>query len=412
MIARMIDTEIPMPNPAYRQRRQQEPPRAAIIGGGPLGIEAAHYAARLGHTVWLFEREAQTAPDVCAWGHIEMFSPWKQLRSSIGELLIRENIKAEKVSLSRFPPERVHPVGNNFAKLYLEPLVTLLGTSYLRETRVAALGRSFMFPDEHADEPEKRSARRFRILARSPLEERIYTADYVIDATGVSHTSHWLGAGGLPALGEMGSRGKIFYRIPDVLGKDRIHFLGKKTLLVGNGTSAAETAVALAELLEKEPEGSFLWVTDSRSEMPCKLTPGDPLLRRDTLLKKANLLVKSGNPRITYLPTTQVEAVQHSLGTGRFQITLQVNHETKRMTVDAVVANVGSRLDSQNFERSLHPQEPGLYQIGVKAAAGSEDFFLPEGRRQIQEIFRQITCRPDLDLYAEAEAELKVMDGE
>lgn len=412
MMIRMSDTEIPMPNPAHRQRRQSEPPRAAIIGGGPLGIEAAHYAARLGHAVWLFERDAQVAPDVRAWGHVEMFSPWKQIRSSLGALLIRESLKTEKVNLWKYPPDRVHPIGSNFVKLYLEPLVSLLGTSYLRETRVAALGRSYMFPGEHAAEPEKRTARRFRILARSPLEERIYTADYVIDATGVSHTSHWAGAGGLPALGELGSRGKIFYRIPDVAGKDRIHFLGKKTLLIGDGTSAAETAVALAELLEKEPDGSFLWVTNSRSEMPCHLTPGDPLLRRDTLLKKANLLVKSGHPRITFLPITQVEAIQHSLATGRFQVTLQVNHETQRMTVDAVVANVGSRLDSQNFERSLHPQEPGLYQIGAKVADGAGDFLLPEGRRQIQDIFRQITGRPDLDLYAEAEAALKVMDGE
>lgn len=409
MIIRMIDTELPLPAPAHRLRRQQEPLRAAIIGGGPLGIEAAHYAARLGHAVWLFEREAQIAPDVRAWAQVEMFSPWQQLRSPLGELLLRESIKAKAIHLSKFPPGRVYPNGSGFVSLYLEPLASLLGTSVLRETRVAALGRSYMFPDEHADEPAKRTARRFRILARSPLEERVYTSDYVIDATGVSHTSHWLGAGGLPALGELGSRGNIFYRIPDVLGKDRIHFLGKKTLLVGDGTSAAETAVALADLMEKDPETSFLWVTKSRTEMPCRLVPGDTLQRRDTLLKKANLLVSKGDSRIEYLPITQVEAVQHSLATGRFQVTLQVNHETRRLTVDAVVAAVGSRLDAQNFERSLHPEEPGLYQIGAKSADPSTDFQLVEGRRQIQDVFRQIADRPDLDLYAEAEAALKLL---
>lgn len=167
--------------------------------------------------------------------------------------------------------------------------------------------------------------------------------------------------------------------------------------------------MALADIIEKEPQGSFLWVTKSRAELPCALIPGDPLLRRDILLKKANLLVKKGHPRLEYLPVTQVEAVQHSLATGRFQVTLQINHETRRVSVDTVVANVGSRRDVQTFERSLHPQEPGLYQIGAKYADPAADFFLTAGRRQIQQVFRQITARPDLDLYAEAEAALKLL---
>jgi NADPH-dependent 2,4-dienoyl-CoA reductase/sulfur reductase-like enzyme len=40
--------------PAHRLRRMQEPPRTVILGGGPLGLEAALYASRLGHAVWLF----------------------------------------------------------------------------------------------------------------------------------------------------------------------------------------------------------------------------------------------------------------------------------------------------------------------------------------------------------------------
>ncbi len=64
----------------------------------------------------------------------------------------------------------------------------------------------------------------------------------------MTHTPRWLGAGGLPALGEMGSRHQIQYGLPDVLGRDRIHFLGKRTLLVGDGTSAAAAALALVEV--------------------------------------------------------------------------------------------------------------------------------------------------------------------
>ncbi len=374
-------------------RRQQDPPRAAIIGGGPLGLEAALFARHLGHHVHLFEREPEVAADVRAWAHVPMFTPWSENRSALGERELHE-------AGTKIPVGRVYPTGAEFLSQYLEPLAKILGGSLLLETRVVAVGRSYLFADDHADAPEKRTARRFRLLTRNPLEERIQTADYVIDATGVTHSPRWLGAGGLPALGEMGASRQILYSVPDVLGRDRIRFLGKRALLIGDGTSAATTALAIMELLKKDPAGSLVWVSKSRADLPLPLRENDPLTRRDTLLKKATLLLKSGHPRLEYLPITQVEAVSHSLGSGKFQVTLQVNHQTQRVTVDTVVANVGYRADLPAYERVLHPNEPGIYVIGQKAGVSGE-FFLPEGRRQIQEAFRAITGLPDLDLYAD-----------
>ena len=406
-----IQDDAPSPElPAHRLRRMQEPPRAAILGGGPLGLEAALYASRLGHSVWLFEREAVIAPEVCKWAHVSMFTPWAANRSPLGEILLREAVRKEKLAVRKFPPGRLYPTGEEFVSLYLEPLAHLLGASVLCETRVVAVGRSYLFPEEHADDPQKRAARRFRLLTRSPREERIYTADYVIDATGVTHTPRWVGAGGLPALGEMGGYHRIFHHIPDVKGRDRIHFLGKRTLLVGDGPSAATTLVDLLEVASMEPHGEVIWATKSRAEMPLSPVANDPLPRRDTLLKKVNLLVKNGHPRLRYSPITQVEAVQHSLADNRFQVTLQVNHETQRLTVDSVVANVGSRSNAVTYERVLHPEEPGIYPVGAKSS-GKSDFFLSEGRMQIRDAFRRITERPDLDLYAEASAALQVPAG-
>ncbi len=383
----------------------QEPPRTAVLGGGPLGLEAALYASRLGHSVWLFEREAEIAPDVRAWAHVSMFTSWAVNRSPLGEMMLREAVRKEKLAVRKFPPGRLYPTGEEFVSLYLEPLARLLGELVLCETRVVAVGRSYLFPDEHSDDPQKRTARRFRLLTRSPREERIYTADYVIDATGTTHTPRWMGAGGLPALGEMGGFRQIFHQIPDVKGGDRIHFLGKRTLLVGDGPSAATTLVDLLEVASMEPHGTVIWATKSRAEMPLPLTQNDPLTRRDTLIKKVNLLVKNGHPRLQYSPVTQVEAVQHSLANNKFQVTLQVNHETQRLTVDSVVANVGSRPNAATYERVLHPEEPGIFLVGAKASS-TGDFFLTEGRTQIRDAFRQITGQPDLDLYAEASAAL------
>ncbi len=393
--------------PAHRLRRMQEPPRTAVLGGGPLGLEAALYALRLGHSVWLFERETEIAPDVRAWAHVSMFTSWSANRSPLGEMLLREAVRREKLTVEKFPPGRVYPTGGEFVHLYLEPLARLLGEIVLRETRVVALGRSYLFPEEHSDDPQKRAARRFRLLTRSPREERIYTADYVIDATGVTHTPRWLGAGGLPALGEMGGYRQIFHHIPDVKGRDRIHFLGKRTLLVGDGPSAATTLVDLLEVASMEPHGEVIWATKSRADMPLPLVPNDPLPRRDTLMKKVNLLVKNGHPRLQYSPITQVEAVQHSLSNNKFHVTLQVNHDTQRLTVDSVVANVGSRINAASYERVLHPEEPGIYFVGAKAT-GTGDFFLAEGRTQIRDTFRHLSGLPDLDLYAEASTALEV----
>lgn len=398
----------PEPLPAHRRKRLEEPPRTAIIGGGPLGLEAALYAKRLGHTVFLFERDPEVAPDVRAWASVTMFTNWEASRSSLGELALREDAAAKERLFGKLPAPSLHLTGQRFIDRYLQPVAATLGTSVHLETRVAAVGRSFLFAEEHAADPEKRAGRRFRILTRTPLDERVFTADYILDASGVTHTPRWAGAGGLPAMGEMGSFRQIFHDIPDVLGRDRIHFLGKRVLLIGDGTSAATVAVALAELHALDPATTVLWVSPSRAPAPFEIIPNDPLPLRDTLLKKANLLVETKAPGIEYSPVTQVEALQHSLAHNRFQVTLQVNHETRRLTVDSVVSAVGSRPDARTYEKALHPEERDFYTLGQKSVP-SGDFFFAQGRTQIQDIFRQITAQPELDLYADAQQQLDAL---
>ena len=385
--------------PAFRQKRLEEPPRALVLGGGPLGLEAALYASRLGHAVSLFEQGTETAAQVRTWAHVPMFTPWASLRSPLGEMVLKEAIRDGKIVLDKFPEGRLYPLGGEFVELYLDPLARLLGKNIHRETRAVSLGRSYLFPDEHAGDPVKRAARRFRLLTRSPLEEKIYTGDYVLDATGITRSPRWLGAGGMPAPGEMGSFGKIFHVLPDIKGRDRIHFRGKTTLLVGNGTSAASAAVLLAEVAAREPHGQVIWVSPSRDALPVSVIPGDALTRRDTILKKANLLVSTGHPQVRYSPVTQIDAVRYSLANDCFHVTLQVNHETRRLTVDSVVSLVGSRRDAPSYERVLHPEETGVYILGEQSALPG-DFLLSRGRTQIRDAFRAITGDPELDLYA------------
>ena len=103
---------------------------------------------------------------------------------------------------------------------------------------------------------------------------------------------------------------------------------------------------------------------------------------------------------------TQIDAVRYSLANNCFHVTLQVNHETKRLTVESVVSLVGSRHDVPAYERVLPPEEAGLYVIGEQSAPPG-DFLLAVGRTQIRDAFRAITGNADLDLYAQAAETLK-----
>src|SRR4029434_2593135 len=62
---------------------------------------------------------------------------------------------------------------------------------------------------------------------------RIDLARAVIDASGTWANPNPLGASGLPAAGEAEHAGRIAYGIPDVLGNERAHYVGRRVLVIG-----------------------------------------------------------------------------------------------------------------------------------------------------------------------------------
>ena len=378
---------------------QSDLPRIAIIGAGPAGLEAALYARALGWRVHLFEREPLIAWGVRAWGHVSMFSAWGELRTPLGEAAAYKSLPR-----STPPAPALFPKGDEYVSRYLEPLARTLHDCLHTETRVMAAGRAYLFPRDCESQPERRRERRFRLLTRSPREERVFSADYLLDASGVSHSPNWLGAGGLPALGEMGSAGRIRYDVPDVLGRDRIHFLGKHILLVGDGPSAATVAAWVRDLIDKEPSAHLLWAVSHGRALPLPYRPHDPIPRRDLLYQKANLVVAASIPHAEYLPRTQVDGVSFSLEEGRFYVTLQSDMLTRRVVVDTVVGCVGAKPTSQTWESMLSPAEEGMFVLGAKAVRPGGDVqvlsSLPE---QIRAAFASMTGDHTLNLYAKRE---------
>ena len=63
----------------------------------------------------------------------------------------------------------------------------------------------------------------------------------VIDASGTWTTPNVLGASGIPAHGEADVTAYVETALPDVHGRDRDRFAGRRVLVVGAGHSAANT---------------------------------------------------------------------------------------------------------------------------------------------------------------------------
>lgn len=51
-------------------------PRIAILGAGPIGLEAALAAAQRGWEFTVYEADAAPAAHVRRWGHVRTFTPW------------------------------------------------------------------------------------------------------------------------------------------------------------------------------------------------------------------------------------------------------------------------------------------------------------------------------------------------
>src|SRR5262245_425294 len=90
--------------------------RVAVLGAGPIGIEAALYAKVCGHAVSVYERGA-IGEHVRRWGHIKLFTPFGVNCTPLGLAEVRR----EKAGRS-LPAEGDLVTGRQFVDAYLTPL--------------------------------------------------------------------------------------------------------------------------------------------------------------------------------------------------------------------------------------------------------------------------------------------------
>ena len=175
------------------------------------------------------------------WGHVRVFTPWRYCVDLASMTLLNRHGW-------RLPAAEHCPTGAELVSNYLEPLAATPELAAIIETnaRVTAISRQGV--DKVVS--HGREARPFVLAVASKDGVRRDLASAVIDASGTWTTPNPLGASGLPAMGEAEFADRIAYGIPDILGRDRHIYAGRKTLVVGSGHSAANALLELAHLAE------------------------------------------------------------------------------------------------------------------------------------------------------------------
>lgn len=366
--------------------------KIAIVGAGPIGIEAALYALALGHDVRVFER-GDVADSIGQWGFISMFSPWSMNTTPLGWTVLR---RAE-------PDGKICPTGAELRDIYLKPLAesTALRGCISTRTQVVSIGRE----DDSNDQPPAP----FRLLVRDPAgNERTEIADVVLDCSGVYLHHRWAGRGGIPAPGEQAAEPRIWYQLPDVLGKDRARFLGKHTLVMGAGYSAATTLHAIGILNRENPNTKASWAI-RRIGQALQAIHDDALPARASLVKTSLQLANDPPPWLQYLGNCVLEKIEAEK---QLAVTLRYMETDLLLVVDEVVALVGYATDTaiyqshegqeytngQAKDQYLNPQ-PGLYILGAKSFGTNSNFLIQIGHQQVKAAFAAIQGDPRLDLY-------------
>ncbi|MGA7148081.1 MAG: FAD-dependent oxidoreductase [Microbacterium sp.] len=381
----------------------------AIIGAGPTGLAAAANLVERGIDFIVFEAGDQVAASVRAWGHTRLFSPWQHLVDPASRRLL------EARGWALPDPERA-PTGAELVEQYIAPLaeVEAIGSRIRLEVEVIGVAREGM------------DRTRTRSRAATPFAVRIRTRDgevedvparAVIDASGTYLSPNPLSSSGLELLGMSDIADAITAALPDVLGRDRSQFAGRRTTVVGAGHSAANTLLALAELARQVPGTSVTWLIRNAQAVRVSSSVDDELADRARLGGRVDQAVADG--RIAVLDGFEIirgrrtadgvelvgqhrgEVVAHTTdvvvnATG-FRPNLEILREI-RLDLDEIVEapkrlaplidpNVHScgTVEPHGFRELTHPEQ-GFFIVGMKSYGRAPTFLLATGYEQVRSV--------------------------
>lgn len=387
----------------------------AVIGAGPVGLSAAVRLLQHGIEPLILEAAADVAASPRDWGHVRLFSPWRyNVDKAAVELL-------EAAGWSAPPPDEL-PTGHELYGSYLRPLAALadIRNRLHLDRRVVAITR-------HGVDKVRTSKREdvpfvVRATSASGATEE-FMARAVIDATGTWWSPNPLGAAGIPATGEATFKDRIHYGIPDVLDRDRGHYGGRTTLVVGAGHSAANSILGLAELAKTSANTAIYWAT--RSDNLTRVFgggDGDGLPARGKLGAELRALTNAGS--LSLLQSFRIEALRDVAGKLEVAGT-RAGKVFALSGIDSIIASTGQRPDlamTRELRLALDPAlesaavlgplidpnehscgtvrphgarelahpEPNFYIIGSKSYGRAPTFLLATGYEQARSVVAMI----------------------
>jgi thioredoxin reductase len=390
-----------------------------VIGAGPVGLAAAAHLLERGLEPLVLEAGSQVGANIAQWRHVRLFSPWCLALDPVSVRLL------EQAGWTGPDPDAL-PTGADLLEQYLEPLAALpaLASRIRLHTTVVAVARHNL---DKVRSPG-RDQLPFQVRVRDSHGRLAdLQARAVLDASGTWTRPNPLGASGLPALGEADAASWVAYGLPDILGRDRGRYAGRRTVVVGAGHSAATSLLALAELQQQAPGTEVLWAVRSATPRPLVgkgSAQADELPARGQLATDLAALVDAG--RIQLVTGFRIHTLQPA-GRGVRLVGDQLDDDALadgrvlRVEADQVIAATGFRPDhaiaaelrlalepalesaaalgplidpnvhtcgtvpTHGLAELAHP-EPGYVIVGMKSYGRAPTFLLATGYQQVRSI--------------------------
>jgi len=383
----------------------------AIVGGGPVGLAAAANLTERAIPFRLYEAGAHVGANLADWAHVRIFTSWEQ---SVDPASVRLLEKSGWI----LPEATALPTGGDLVRGYLEPLAALpsMRNAIETRTRVVTISRSGI--DKVTS--KGREAKPFQLRVKTARGEvRDDLARAVIDASGTWTQQNPLGGSGLSVPGEAEQAQHIAYGLPDVVGKARSRYAGKRVAVIGSGYSAINVLLDLAKL----PGTTLTWII--RATNLARVYGGgkdDQLPARGALGWQLKQLVEQG--RIRLISDFATEAVIAS-NEGLVMKGVTPEGAVSLWPVDEIIGCTGQRPDlvmtrelrleldpwlesakalgplidpnlhscgsvPPHGHRELSHPEAGFYTIGVKSYGRAPTFLLLTGYEQARSVVAAI----------------------
>lgn len=404
-----------------------------IIGAGPIGIEAAIYAKKLGVEPLILESAPVIAPTLEALGNLTLYPAAKLMMTPLGLEWV-----GEASSINLF-------TAKTYRDFYLLPLVEKSGLRIELNCRVESIARSGVTLGVIS--VEARKAAPFKLLLTTEQGPQTLFAEHIIDASGVYQAPLPLGDNRVVVEGEAEHCLNIEYQIVDFV-KHFEHYNGRKILLFGDTYLAYSSLQRFVELKARWSPTTQLTCIKEQAARPFykdELTKAGAhrYVEMEANIQQDSLL----SNKVSFVDQARVMAIHFdAMEESNWMLDLCRSNQPLRLQADRVISNYGFQVDPSLWQDlhiessyvtggpaayahallnalkggevsqampayALKNPEPNFYIIGAKSYGSQAGFISRIGLGQIVALFQLISQDKTLNLYADFAENLILADS-